>query len=218
MMHEQGSPEWLKERLGKFTASNIYKLMGIPRSKTETLTETAKTYILERVAEKLTGIPVQIDTAATEWGKDNEPLARKWYAKLTGNQVEETGFHDWGMNAGGSPDGLIIHATGAPIGIIEIKCPFNTANHLRHLMIDSVQYFKENHPEYYYQIQMNLMATQTGYADFISFDPRINEECGLFVFRVPRIEADQLAIRDKIFAAIEYMEQVFNRVRKPALQ
>ena len=34
--------EWLSVREGKFTASEIHKLMGTPRNKSEYLSETAK--------------------------------------------------------------------------------------------------------------------------------------------------------------------------------
>ena len=51
-------------------------------------------------------------------------MAREWYT-LTGNVVQEAYFEPYGAHAGGSPDGLV-----GELGIIEIKCPFRTVNHL----------------------------------------------------------------------------------------
>jgi len=39
--------EWEAKRMGKFTASEIHKLMGTPRKKGETLSETAKSFVIE---------------------------------------------------------------------------------------------------------------------------------------------------------------------------
>ncbi len=48
---EQRSTEWFHMRLGKITSSEISKIMGQEGK----LSETAKTYLLEKVAELLGG-------------------------------------------------------------------------------------------------------------------------------------------------------------------
>jgi len=59
---EQRSPEWYAARLGVFTSSEIYRLMTKPKLKGEVLSDGAKTYILEKVAESLTGIREEVFT------------------------------------------------------------------------------------------------------------------------------------------------------------
>ena len=55
-MNQQGSAEWIQERLGRFTASEIHKL--IPSGKGgNKFSETGKTYILEKLVELETGFP-----------------------------------------------------------------------------------------------------------------------------------------------------------------
>ena len=49
-MNQQGSAEWIQERLGRFTASEIHKL--IPQGKGgQPFSDTGKTYILEKLVE-----------------------------------------------------------------------------------------------------------------------------------------------------------------------
>ena len=49
-MNQQGSAEWIQERLGRFTASEIHKL--IPSGKGgNVFSETGKTYILDKDIE-----------------------------------------------------------------------------------------------------------------------------------------------------------------------
>ena len=80
---EQRSEGWHNARLGMFTSSEIYKLMTKPKLKSEVLSEGAKTYILEKVAESLTGIREEVPTTkAMQWGIDNEPLAKRHLARL----------------------------------------------------------------------------------------------------------------------------------------
>lgn len=47
--------DWQDLRRSRFTASEIHKLMGTPKNKSEYLSETAKTFIFEKAAEYLTG-------------------------------------------------------------------------------------------------------------------------------------------------------------------
>ena len=51
-MSEQGTLEWQRMRLGKFSGSNIHKLMGKARNKSDIFSQTALTYIKEVAAER----------------------------------------------------------------------------------------------------------------------------------------------------------------------
>ena len=72
--------EWMKKRAGSFTSSQIGKLFTEPRSKEDKasgkLSETAKTYIMDKVSELLTGtIRNTYTTPEMQWGLDNESKA-----------------------------------------------------------------------------------------------------------------------------------------------
>jgi hypothetical protein len=181
--HEQGSPEWRQARCGKVTCSRLPDVMTQPRTKAAKeageLSATATSYVLEIVAETLTGEPVEIPTTpAMRWGLDNEPHARRVYEEVTGRRVEQVGFLTLPGNdrIGGSVDGLL-----GDVGVLEIKCPYNPREHLRTLASGEMP------AEYSAQAQGYLWITAREWADFVSYDPRHQEpQTALAIVRVQR--------------------------------
>lgn len=193
---ETYSPDWFKKRQGTFTASEAWKLMTEPRSKKDLISKTSETYILEKVHEKLTGMTkIGIDNFATEWGIEHEPMACDWYKRLTGADVQPSYlFFDKDLkNFAATPDRLVNHA-----GLLEVKCPANGANHLKHCFITNDEYFKKEHPDYYWQCLSQMMVCERAWCDFVSFDPRINSDLGLFIYRLYANEEEFELLRLKI--------------------
>lgn len=219
--NSQGSTEWQQERLGKFTASEMFRLMTDPKTEKAKnageLSEGALTYILEKIGEDAT--QQQSSDYVSEamlWGMENEHLARRLYEKIYGVKIQEMGFVRYGDHAGGSPDGLIGEDGG-----IEIKCP-TTAVHLKHCLIAMQEnpqaYFKAKYPKYYYQCQTLMMFTNRKWWDFVSFDKRIKEDYALFVLRVTADTADFQEIDVRIKAASIQkgkMQKTFDAYRLP---
>lgn len=207
---EQRSQAWYRIRLGRFTASEVWKLLTEPKTKEAKekgeWSAQAKTYILDKVAETLTGFAKDFTSDATVWGIENEHLAREWYRKLTGYEAKEAEFIEYGKDAGGSSDGFVGND-----GMIEIKCPFNTTNHLQHCLATDQKKFKENFKEHYYQIQANLLFSDRLWCDFISFDPRIQKDVAYFRLRIESDAECQQKIRAAVDKAIHqkqlYLEQ-----------
>lgn len=196
------SDMWRKKRIGKFTASEIWKLMGEPRSKEAKergdLSDTAKTYILDRLAERLTGMSKDFVNDATVWGIEKEDMARTIYQRMTALRVTETDFIEYSSMAGGTPDGLV-----GDMGLIEIKCPWNTTEHLKHcLLIKDDLSLKKNFPAYYWQMMSNILFTGRQWCDFISFDPRIERSEGIFIFRLEANDEDMQVIETMIQRAV----------------
>ena len=187
MAHEQGSPEWLAERLGHCTASNFAKIL-LPVEKKETAKEkvTRTKYIRKVLAERLTGKEVdEYFNRHMERGNEQEPQARFDYEALTGNIVEEVGFlkHE-SLMAGASPDGLIDNDGG-----VEIKSVLSTT---QLATIDAGKFPKEHTA----QIQGNLWITGRQWWDFVSYSPDLPAPLNVYVFRVKRDE-DYIARLEK---------------------
>ena len=85
MIVEQRSQEWIEMRKGRITSSEIYKIMG-----KDNFSETAKTYLLEKVCELYGGVTEPATGAALTWGTDLEPVAIEHYEKLTKSKVEKS--------------------------------------------------------------------------------------------------------------------------------
>jgi len=176
---EQGSWEWKQARLGKYTASNFCRLMTNGRG-TGTMGATCMTYMLDVMAERLTGrAQDEINGKALEWGHMNEPQARAMYCLIHGVRVQQVGFcvHPDFPDVGASPDGLV---EGDPIGPggVEIKCPMNSRIHLGYLEANELP------KDYEWQVHGCMYVTGRKWWDFISFDPRMRDGLQLFTHRV----------------------------------
>lgn len=173
----QGTDEWKKLRAGRFTASRIADVMAKTKSG---YSASRKNYLAELLVERMTGEPSpHFTNAAMQWGTEKEPEARIIYELKTGHNVDEVGLilPDEMQYTAGSPDGLI-----GDDGGIEIKCP-NTATHIETLINKSVP------KKYYAQIQWNLFCSGRQWWDFVSYDPRMNND-RLSIY-IERVERDQ---------------------------
>lgn len=183
----QRTQEWNDKRNARITSSEFWKLMVEPKSG-DGISETTKTYILDKVAEALTGIPKTFSNEATAYGTDMETLAKRHICAKYNTDITESDFwiHPTMKYYGGSPDG-IINIDGTPT-LLEIKAPFNTTIHLQHIL--QAADLQKHKKEYFYQIVSNMYLTNTKQALFVSFDPRIDNENGLYCQLINLDEAD----------------------------
>ena len=198
---EQRTEEWFAARLGKVTASRVADVVA--RTKSGYGASRAN-YMAELVCERLTGVRGEFfQSAAMQWGTEQEPAAREAYESKMGVLVLETGFvpHPNIQMAGASPDGLI-----GTDGGIEIKCP-NTNTHLDTLLSEKV-------PERYLnQIYWQMACTGGLWVDFVSFDPRLPGSMQLFVRRVPRIDAAIRELESEVKIFLAELDQKVNLLR-----
>lgn len=208
---EQNTAQWYGARLFHFTSSELSKLLTKPKSG-EGVSKTAEAYIFDKIAEELTNGTcldyTQIDTKETRWGHELEPVAREAYEKAMDVEVELCGFIEHSPSFGGSPDGLVGEEGG-----IEIKCPYNSAVHARYLLMQSPADLKALKPEYYAQIQGNLLVTGRKWFDFVSYDPRVqNPAFALKILRIPRDEKMIAEIIDAVDRATKYRDQLLRNI------
>lgn len=185
---EQRTEEWFAARLGKVTASRVADVMAKTKSGPSA---SRKNYLAELVAERLTGMQGErFQSAAMQWGTDQEPQARLAYEFLTDNPVEEVGFidHPTIEMFGASPDGLV-----GDKGLVEIKCP-NTATHIDTLLTGKID------RKYLIQMQAQMACTGRDWCDFMSFDPRLPADLQTFVQRVDRDDEVIAEIEDEVAA------------------
>ena len=191
----QTSPAWHTLRLGKFTASQVYRLIGRDNKK---LTKGAMSYIMEKVREEV--YKEEKDTPTNEamiWGKENEALAAKEY-QIKHNVFARTIGFVYSDHYGASPDRLI-----GELGGIEIKCPLT--KHLDNCLIKSSEQLLKHQKGYFWQAYMCMLCTGRLWWDFVSFDPRLTNHLRLHIVRVERkdihmaklVQALKLAIEEK---------------------
>lgn len=188
--------DWKQQRLGKFTASEIHKLLGTGKVR--------DTYILEKATEILTGEPVTdlSGMKALEWGKKYEKEAYTLWEGGTKGYLGEK-FFPYGEWAGGSPDGL------KDSKVVEIKCPYNSINHLANLQLENANDLLKLHKDYYAQIQFNMLCTKKKWGVFISYDPRfIQKEKQIKTIAIPQDDVFQKQILENLETAILKLKQL----------
>jgi len=208
---QQRTESWHDDRLGKFSASQIYRLMTEPKLKADkdagNLSEGAMTYIYECVAESLTGIRAKEEFTSkyTEWGIDNEPIAKRVYETVFEAIVTDTGHIAYGEHAGGSPDGLV-----GDDGIVEFKCPYTITSHLEHYLKDL-----SKKPEYYWQCLMYVLITGRKWIDFLSWHPAYKSNMQLIKKRLLRetVKEDLAKLESKLKKAIELKIEILNKLK-----
>jgi len=211
---EQRTDEWKQQRRGKFTASEIHKLMGI-----KGLGKTGETYIIEKVAEELGATMPEVSTYAMQWGTETESYAKRFYSKAFKCSVSEQPFiiAQWCDVAGCSPDGLVTEwdENNNPLQTrkgLEVKCPYNPAHHIQNLMIKSPDEFKELRPEYYWQVQMSMAVCNLNLWDFVSYYPGIDDDYQMTAVEIPANEKDIELLKVRISMAVEMKEKILKSV------
>jgi putative phage-type endonuclease len=154
----QRSKDWYEARRGRFTASEIHKLLGI-----QGLGETGKTYAFEKAVEAVYGLEEETFTSFDmQRGIDLEPFAFRKFQDIKAMDfidVQECTFFPYGEHAGASPDGLV--------GIdecLEIKCP--KRNQLLKIVANGIS---EVAKPYIPQMQMQMMCTNSKRCHFFCY-------------------------------------------------
>lgn len=207
---EQRTFEWFAARLGCFTGSEVGKLMVKSKKKNEIFGETAKSYIMKKLAERHLIDEVRTDeevfneyqyitsisSKAMKFGEETEPLARKLVMKETGEIFLETGSIPH-PNIGwfsSSPDGV----TNDNSLVLEIKCPcIETCIEYR-CTVHSADDLKQYNSIYYWQCIAHMAVTGAKACIFAVFNPFLKEPLHYI-----RIERDEEAIGELELRVIE---------------
>lgn len=207
--------DWGKFRNGLFTASEIHRLLAEPKNKSELISQGAKTYVLETVANLLAPSEPNYYSQAMDHGNETEPQAVMAFADKYGLDINandfiytSTGgfvfFHDDEKGLGGTPDIIISDA------IVEIKCP-KSSTHLEYLMLKD---FTEIPKAYYAQMQLNMYLTNRDMGFFLSFDDRFYSSKN----HIKEIEVkyDSLFMENlfsKALTALTYKNEILNNLK-----
>lgn len=155
----QRSTDWFNARKGRFTASEIHKLMGI-----KGLGLTGESYCFEKASEIVFGLDEDDDFTSYDMkrGIELEPLAFRKFKELKEAifiDVKEATLFPYGNDACASPDGLVGNDA-----VLEIKCPRSTK--FFNLVVKGIDAIDK---EYFYQMQFQIMCTNSNKAHFFNY-------------------------------------------------
>ena len=189
---KQGSEEWLKIRLGKFTGSNAQAIAANGKG--------LETLIFEKVAELSTGKSKPFYTNGDmERGHELEAMARNSYEVETGITSQQVGFVELDKFTGCSPDGLV-----GKDGLIEIKCK-NDAKFARYLLEQKID------PAHNWQIQMNLFVTGREWCDYIVFNENFKKT--ISIIRVMRNDVEIAKIKAGLAIGIAQVKSILEKIK-----
>jgi hypothetical protein len=190
----QDSPNWTAARRGFLTGSRMKD--ALDRLKNGSPSEACRKYLMDIVAERLTGNAVtHYVTPAMEHGLLTEAEAVGAYEAHTGRLCDPAGFfeHPEIEFFGATPDRLIGHD-----GLLEVKCP-TSQTFLKWIMAGEVP------PEHKPQLLSELACSRRQWVDFVAFDPRMPPTRRLFIRRFEPGEGEVEAIEN---AAVEFLAEV----------
>ena len=190
-----GTSEWVRERIGCLTASNMAKAMSFLKNGQES-SERRKLKV-QILAERLANAAVDhFVSADMQWGLDHEAEALALYAATTGNRVTPGGFvrHPTIEFFGASPDNFVF-----PDGLVEAKCP-RTETHVGYILAGVVP------NDYKPQMLAQMACSGRRWCDFASYDPRVtNAAKRLFIRRFIPEQAELDAVEE---AARQFLREV----------
>lgn len=208
---EPHTKEWDEARCGRITSSEIDKIFVGGRSKDILFGKGAITYLNIKVAEILTRERKEITGKPLDYGNAEEPWARKHYSEITNQIVTEGRFYIFNDIFGGTNDGEV----EASNGIIEIKSPFASENHIAICLLNSADELREYDFGYYSQCQANMFIKKANWCDFISWDDRIlNPDFKMKIIRVYPDEAFQTEMIYRLDEAAGVMAEKIERIFK----
>ena len=201
----QRTPEWLMARLGRFTASDIHRLMG--KEGLATTRQSIETYASEKAAEMYFGlIDDDYISADMQRGIDIEPDAFNRYADSRAVDfvtVEKCGFIPLGDHAGASPDGRTSDGVN-----VEIKCP-------RIVTFSRLAMTREVDPKHYAQMHLQMICTGTERSHYYNYVvhngteydltievTRDEQYCGLMLQRIEQAAEVKMRHYDALVAQL----------------
>ena len=194
MMTAEQKAQWLADRCGKLTASNMARAMAFLKNGNPAAERTK--LMQEILAERLTGFSVpHVITPAMEWGTLHEDEAADRFVELTGRDLRLSRFYEHQTigNFGATPDRELDD------GLVEIKCPTTTT--FVQWCIDGIVPMQHRQ-----QMCAQLACSGKKWAGFIAYDPRIKDERKqLFMRKFVPTETDLAEVEQ---AAITFLNEV----------
>ena len=191
------SPEWYSSRLGRLTGSKIGCLMA-----SKGIGDGGMTYIRNKVGELFTkkSSDREIDTAAIQWGRDNEPIALQEFKNVYKIPLDlmikcSTIIEDNIFSV--TPDALIpksetlVESTDKlawHVEPIEVKCLPVYANHLELVECQTPKDLLDCSPLKFWQVISQMQFTNSLRGHFVAFHPHFKNRLRIHHILFKKIE------------------------------
>lgn len=193
---EQGSEEWIKEKLGIPSASNASQIIsGDGKKSTQ-----RKGYLYTLAAESITKMRADsYKSAAMEVGNEREEESRTLFEMVKDVEVEQVGmiYKDEKKEFLCSPDGIIKRIEGLELKNVLPK------TQVKYLLSGKLP------PEYFVQVQSSLYVTGFKVWHFCSYSPSLRP----LIIKVERDEDFIKKLEAELKSFTEELKQIINKIR-----
>ena len=169
----------MQERIGRFTSSQIHKIMKQPARGNNPFLQSGLTYIRQKFLERKIGRSLEVPTygQAMAWGRFmeayllREHLGMK-YRTTSRSTIVSDQYPD---HLAGTPD--FEHYDNDVVTTCEVKCfyPEKWAELGLDLQSGDIERIKQNQPEIYWQVVCNAYLLGSTRCEILSFMPSIDE-------------------------------------------
>lgn len=202
----QRTKEWYDARLGRFTASQISRLLG--KDTLQKTKDAIDNFALEKAIESIYGLEEdQFVSFDMQRGIALEPLAFRKFKQLKELEfltVKECGFYPYNEHGGASPDGIVSNNS-----ILEMKCP--KRGKFFKIVANGIS---EVDNTYIAQMQKQMLCTGSERAYFFNYHI---DEMGFEYWHELIIERDEAMIdliKDRIEMAAEIKINYINKIHQ----
>ena len=192
LKESQRTEDWFKHRIGKFTGSGIAKLMSKGRGKDQLWGETAKSYVFEKLYERVSNSVIKIpETYQMQKGKEIEEEAVRVFGERTRFYVKQAEFivSEQYPFIGASPDGLVYDSKDRLVGIFETKCRLDST------MLKNAFVKVDSKHDAFWQLQTEMLAAGVKQAYFTHYS---DEREPPFDIQIQIVERDDKALSEMI--------------------
>ena len=217
---------WFRVRLGSITGSKVGDLMKSGKKKEQVFGDTALSYIYQVAAERMLN-PVfvdddelfadyveqmQVTSKAIRWGQEQEDNAKNLLLKINDTwEMSEVSSckHDTIPHFAASPDAIVYDRE--KMMVVEIKSP-NPNTFVKYLSeVKDNETLKAVKPEYYYQMQAEMMCTNTDGGIFVAYCPWLTNP--IHIVPITRDEETCKAIEERVVLANEIIDKIISETQ-----
>ena len=198
---QQNTDEWMKMKLGKFSASMTNDLFS--GKSTKDYNDAITNVAFERITGKR---QKQFSNKWMDYGHETEPEALENYEIETFNRVSNGGIYILNEWVCASPDGGIEGQNGG----VEFKCP--AVSTYRDYLEQMEKFDKVIIPKNY-ELQMQFQMYVSGF-EFVDYMPYYDSSVKQILARVNRDEGTQIAITLKLNEAIRDVQDLMIKIKR----
>ena len=215
----QGSDAWLESRLGCLTGSIVGEIMPGSRG---SVPATRKKLLYKKACEYLFGIDKSrpIPRMYADWGHDHEAEAceavENYLHYISDEITDDVQFREVGLIKSDFDDlvaSSLDRLSECGKYALEVKCPYDPANHLQHIIERPAVVMSSSYKNYYWQPRHHMLCTGAVACIWATYSPEAKTK-PLHVEIIESDEDEMKLLRENCLSFVNDMKAIVKEVLK----